>query len=71
MDTPASSPPSRTLPAMSKPDRGRLARLEVRMKPEEKAMIEQAAAYGGEDVSTFVRRVALVEARALLAKVGK
>jgi uncharacterized protein (DUF1778 family) len=49
-------------------DRGRDARLELRMTPEEKALIERAAALGGEDVSTFVRRVALLEARTLLAR---
>lgn len=54
-----------------KPDKGRDARLEIRMTPEEKALIEQAAALGGEDVSTFVRRVALIEARVLLAKLAK
>jgi uncharacterized protein (DUF1778 family) len=59
----------RTLSGMAgKIDRGRDARLELRLTPEEKALVEQAAALGGEDTSTFVRRVALIEARALLAK---
>lgn len=49
-------------------DRGRDARLELRMTPEEKALVEQAAALGGEDTGSFVRRVALIEARAILAR---
>lgn len=64
--------PSRTISAMAgKPDRGRDARLELRMTPEEKELLERAAKLGGEDTSTFARRVALIEARALIARVGK
>lgn len=70
---PAADPhASRTVPIMAgKIDRGRDARLELRMTPEEKALIEQAAQLGGEDTSQFARRVALMEARALLARPPK
>lgn len=54
-----------------KQDKGRDARLEIRMTLEEKALLEQAASLGGEDLSTFVRRAALVEARILTAKLGR
>lgn len=72
MEHPTLVPPPRTVAGMAgKPDKGRDARLEIRMTPEEKALIEQAAGLGGEDVSTFVRRVALIEARVLTAKLAK
>lgn len=62
----------RTLAGMAgKTDRGRDARLELRLTPEEKEVIERAAALGGEDTSTYVRRVALIEARTLLAKLPR
>lgn len=62
----------RTLaPMAGKPDRERDARLEIRMKPEEKGLIEEAAALGGEDTSQFARRVALIAARELLARLKK
>ena len=54
-----------------KPDRERDARLEIRMKPEEKALIERAASLGGEDTSQFARRVALIAARELTARLTK
>ena len=41
------------------------------MKPEEKALIEEAAALGGEDTSQFVRRVGIIAARELLARLKK
>lgn len=73
METAAPAPASpRTLPGMAgKIDKGRDARLELRMTPEEKELLERAAQLGGEDTSTFARRVALIEARALIARVGK
>lgn len=72
MDTSTTAVSSRTLPSMAgKVDKGRDARLEIRMTPDEKALIEAAATLGGEDVSTFVRRVALIEARVLTAKLAK
>lgn len=73
MENPApAGTPTRTILAMAgKPDRGRDARLELRMTPEEKELLERAAQLGGEDTSTFARRVALIEARALIARVGK
>lgn len=69
-DTTATAAPG-TIGAMpGKIDKGRDARLELRLTPEEKRLVEEAARLGGEDVSTFVRRVALLEARALLARMG-
>ena len=41
-------------------------RLHLRLKPEDKALIEKAAEHYGEGVSTFVRRAALAEARRTL-----
>ena len=35
----------------------------LRLTPEEKALVENAAALGGEDASSFVRRAAIIEAR--------
>jgi uncharacterized protein (DUF1778 family) len=49
-------------------DKGRDARLELRLTPKEKADLTKAASIGGEDVSSFIRRVALTEARKLLEK---
>lgn len=46
----------------------RTARMELRLTPAEKALLRKAADVGGEDASSFVRRAALTEARALLAK---
>jgi hypothetical protein len=37
----------------------------------EKALLERVAALGGEDTSTFVRRVALLEARLAFSMIGK
>ena len=54
----------------TKSDAGRDARLDLRLRHEEKATLERAAALGGEDVSSFVRRTALTEARLLLARLG-
>lgn len=73
METPApTSLASRTLsPMAGKIDRERHARLELRMTDEEKALLEQAAKLGGEDTSQFVRRVALIEARTLVARLAK
>lgn len=64
------SDPTILRPMAGKQDKRRDARLEIRMTPEERALLEQAAALGGEDLSTFVRRAALVEARVLTAKLG-
>ena len=44
----------------------RIARLEIRLRPEDKAIIEAAAALGEESVSAFVRRAALIEGKRLL-----
>ena len=66
--------PIRTRPLAAiagKPDRGRDARLELRMTPEEKELIERASRLGGEDTSTFARRTALIEARMILARMEK
>lgn len=73
METPAQhSAVSRTLaPMAGKPDRERDARLEIRMKPEEKDLVARAAELGGEDTSQFVRRVAILAARELLARLQK
>ena len=49
----------------------RIKELISKMTLEEKALLEQAASLGGEDLSTFVRRAALVEARILTAKLGR
>jgi uncharacterized protein (DUF1778 family) len=54
----------------TKPDAARSERLELRMRADEKATLERAAALGGEDVSSFVRRTALTEARLLLGRLG-
>lgn len=43
------------------------ARMELRMTADEKAILEEAAALGGEDTASFVRRASIVEARRLLA----
>lgn len=45
----------------------RSERVEFRLRGDEKALMQQAAEMGGEDVSSFVRRVALTDARRLLA----
>ena len=55
---------------LRKVDRERDARMEIRMKSDEKELIERAAAIGGEDPAQFARRVAIVEARLLIAKVA-
>lgn len=44
------------------------ARINMRMSTEEKADVERVAELGGETLSSFMRRVAVVEARARLAK---
>lgn len=44
-------------------DKTSTERLALRLRPEDKALLEQAAAHHGEGVSTFVRRAALAEAR--------
>lgn len=41
--------------------------MELRMTADEKAILEEAAALGGEDTASFVRRASIVEARRLLA----
>ena len=46
---------------------GRTERIEMRLRAEEKRTIESAASVGGEDVSSFLRRAGLTEARRLLA----
>lgn len=46
---------------------GRTERIEMRLRSEEKRLIESAASVGGEDVSSFLRRAGLTEARRLLA----
>lgn len=68
---PVSAVPRTLAPMAGKPDRERDARLEIRMKPEEKALIEEAASLGGEDTSQFVRRVGIIAARELLARLKK
>lgn len=69
--TPPTSNPRTVTGMAGKIDKGRVARLELRMTPEERELIEQAAVLGGEDASGFVRRVALIEARTMLAKLKK
>ncbi len=44
-------------------DTPRDERMALRLTGEEKAIIENAAALGGEDASSFVRRAAIIEAR--------
>lgn len=44
-------------------DKTSTERLALRLRPDDKALLEQAAAVHGEGVSTFVRRAALAEAR--------
>jgi uncharacterized protein (DUF1778 family) len=44
-------------------DMPRDERMALRLTGEEKAIIENAAALGGEDASSFVRRAAIIEAR--------
>lgn len=56
---------------MTRTSKDRTARLELRLTEEEKAILSEAAELGGEDTSTFVRRVAIVAARELLAKLRK
>lgn len=46
---------------------GRTERIEMRLRAEEKRTIEAAAGVGGEEVSSFLRRAGLTEARRLLA----
>lgn len=46
---------------------GRTERIEMRLRVEDKRAIESAASVGGEDVSSFLRRAGLTEARRLLA----
>lgn len=49
----------------------REARMALRLTPEEKALVENAAALGGEDASSFVRRAAIIEARRVAEHVKK
>lgn len=51
---------------MTRTNRGREARVEIRMTDAEKALLERAAALGGEDLSAYMRRVSLTDARRLL-----
>lgn len=52
-------------------DEDRTARLEVRLSPAEKRLLQRAAMLGGEDVSALTRRAALIEARRVLARAGE
>lgn len=54
---------SNTSPTSSNAD----ARLDLRLNPQDKALLEQAAKLGGMRVSAFVRAAALREARDVLA----
>lgn len=45
---------------------GRTERVELRLRAEEKGVLQTAAGIGGEDVSSFLRRAGLTEARRLL-----
>lgn len=44
----------------------RSERFAMRLTPSEIGILERAAAVGGEDVSTFVRRLAITGAKAIL-----
>jgi uncharacterized protein (DUF1778 family) len=50
-------------------DQPRDARMALRLTAEEKSLVENAAAIGGEDASSFVRRAAIVEARRVMEHV--
>lgn len=52
-------------------DNPREARVELRMTVDEKADVERVASMGGETISAFMRRVAVVEARARIAKLSR
>lgn len=45
---------------------GRTERVELRLRTEEKRLLTSAAEVGGEDLSSFMRRAGLTEARRLL-----
>ena len=49
----------------------RNARLELRLRADEKDSLAKAAELGGEDTSQFVRRVSIIAARELLARLRK
>jgi len=46
------------------------ARVELRLKPADRDLLQRAAALGGDDVASFVRRTAMIKARRLLAEFG-
>lgn len=52
-------------------DEDRTARLELRVSPTEKRLLQRAAMLGGEDVSALTRRAALIEARRVVARAGE
>lgn len=47
-------------------DKNSTERLALRLRPDDKELLEQAAALHGEGLSSFVRRAALAEARRTL-----
>lgn len=47
------------------------ARIELRLKPADRDLLQQAAALVGDDVASFVRRTAMLKARRLLAEFGE
>lgn len=58
-------------PMAGKTGKDRTERLELRLSEEDKALLMRAADVCGDDLGVFVRRVALIEAHALLFRVGK
>jgi uncharacterized protein (DUF1778 family) len=46
------------------------ARVELRLKPADRDLLQRAAALVGDDVASFVRRTAMIKARRLLAEFG-
>jgi len=44
------------------------ARIELRLKPADRDILQKAAALVGDDVASFVRRTAMLKARRLLAE---
>jgi len=46
-------------------------RVELRLKPTDRDILQQAADLVGDDVASFVRRTAMIKARRLLAEFGE
>ena len=60
---------TRTIAMPNHPDPPRDERLALRLTADEKAIIERACASCGEDVSSLVRRAAVIEAKRILKRI--